>query len=127
MDPQNTNNQNIQNQQDDPNAGFVPIGGPVGEGFVEIVPEVAPAAPEVLSTPEVFTQPMQPRNVTQDLGIPLPAQPVNPKTETPKIVNRATSKEHLHSVGKNADTTTKEADKEETDFIEKVEEHHKTD
>lgn len=121
MNPQDTTT----NQPDDPNAGFVPIGGPVGEGFVEIVPETPKASQESLPVQEIYTTPTVQIPVPQTQAPDLTQTPPAKSTKEQKIVNKTTSKEHLHAVGQNADAVTKLADKEETDFIEQVEEHHK--
>ena len=83
------------------------------------------ATPEILSSPEAQKpQPASPpAQKSQDTG-QQPAQPAD-KALPKNVVDKTTSKEKLHKVGPQADTITTLADKEEEEFIEQVEEHHK--
>ena len=123
-----TDNQNPQDQ----GLNYQPTVPSTGEKGLPIY-ETPTANTEIQPTPEIQIspeaqkpQPPQPpvQNTTQEDTAQQPAQTAN-KAPDKNIVDKTTNKEKLHKVGPNADTITSIADKEEEEFIEKVEEHHK--
>jgi len=120
-----------QDQQQDQGTGYPTTLTPGGEKGLPVYEEPvdnseAQQSPEVQTKPEAQKpQPTQPpiQDKNQDTS-QQPAQPTD-KAAPKNVVDKTTSKEKLHRVGTQADSITTLADKEEEEFIEKVEEHHK--
>jgi len=120
-----------QDQQQDQGIGYPTTLTPGGEKGLPVYEEPtdnseAQQSPEAQTNPEAQRpQPTQPpvRDKNQDT-LQQPAQTAD-NTPPKNVVDKTTNKEKLHKVGPKPDTITSLADKEEEEFIEKVEEHHK--
>lgn len=120
-DPDQSGQHTVQPAQQPQSPGLDYIPAAPSNAEVPIVSEITP----VVETQPIPEAPMPPVYPTYTQQQPAPAAPPEPTVQpAPKIVNKATNKEHLHHVTPAADAITSLADKEEEEFITEVEKHH---